>query len=173
MIERNSLLTLPAAAWIEQQILSAAQASGALEPFVRQAEKANNVPPGSLGRGLFQQTRTTFLLYSLLVLPHSIWTNRGEMKKLLDGLQSPLARGIQVTRMSGKSVLPLSEFLRHLRNAVSHANYDFHGQDFLFWDKSKAGTKIFEATLSNGQLTNLINDVGKRFANAALARRVP
>ena len=64
---------IPALAYIEAQILGRAVASGSIGCHVTATEDEYGLARGSLGKGVFWETRVLSLLYTLILFPKEHW----------------------------------------------------------------------------------------------------
>lgn len=170
MISRTKL-DLAAMAFVEQQILSDAAKTGELAPSTRRQEVRYQVRNGSFGSGVFPYVRLMSLMYCLFVVPREIWLTKDvSLRDRIDGLFA--LDGIRVLEQPKGRMPTISEFLRHIRNAVSHANFDFVPDYVEFWDgPNPAQPSNFRVQLSMLQLEELLSEVGGFLAN--LRNEVP
>ncbi len=155
---------VPALAYIEQQILGRAVASGSLRNHVGIVEAEYGLPLGTLGNGLFWQTRLLSLLYVLVLFPREYWRIDEE---------DPVYREIE-KRWSIDCICVLTPdqkyentvywFIHRLRNALAHANIVFHGDEIEisdYWNRKL----VYRARISNDEAMHFLEVVGSIMAN--------
>jgi hypothetical protein len=115
-------------------------------------------PDGPL---LHRQTRLLGLLYTLLVFPRERWNRDGLFEIVVE-------RALADKELSSASRKHLnSDFLRRIRNAVSHARVDFSDDAVTFRDGKDDAAPTFEATLSMRDAVNLLLVLGRAFHESA------
>ena len=156
---------IPAIAYIEAQILHRASAQGLLTPAVRSVEKEYGLRPGSLGSGIFLETRILSLLYSLIVIPKEFWSldQNHPIYSQIETLWSPKKENIIVDQSHWEN--PTYKFIHHLRNSLAHANFEFNSGHFVFWDQYKEKPETYRATLSIQSIQHFLEVVGSLLAN--------
>ena len=101
------------------------------------------------------------LLYGLFVVPKEMWKPKNTTNFTFE------------TRKHFSSVAPINfstdEFMRLLRNAVAHANFEVlvEQSTYRFWNVNRKGKKNFEVTITHGGLGEFVSEVGKYFINYA------
>ena len=151
---------IPTAAFIEYYVLE-----DALERDVSiKNASAKIVPRFGLkhsGPFLHRQTRLLGMLYTLLVFPRERWARNGLLEVVVE-------RALADTEilLENKKLLN-ANFLRSLRNAVSHARIDFSEGSVTFRDGKNDQAPNFEAQLSIGAATNLLLVLGRAFHESA------
>lgn len=100
------------------------------------------------------------LLYGLLVVPKEMWEPKGTKTNFVFNTRN------QFTTTSS-APFSTDEFLRLLRNAVAHANFevDIEKAIYRFWNTNPRGERTFEVTVTHGGLGEFIGEVGKYFIN--------
>jgi hypothetical protein len=161
-------------AYIEHQILSDAAQSGSLSASVNRVEAGYGIAAGSLGLGVFPNVRMICLLYSLIVVPREIWLSHDA---LLQDKVNDLFSVDQFTFLllpDGRKPTAYG-FVRHIRNAVSHANFEFlPSGDLEFWDRPKPNApENFRVTLAISEVEHFLSIVGAFLANLRTANRQP
>ena len=158
---------IPRLAYIEAQILHRAAAAGALTESVRAVERDYNLAHGSLGNGVFLQSRVLTLLYCLVVVPKEVWaSNAGHPVYTRVSSNWTVPDGAVTRRREDDKGPPTYDFVRHLRNAVSHARFSFHDGSFHFWDqRTNEQEPSFRATLTVKQIEKFLETVGAILAN--------
>ena len=158
---------IPSLAYIEAQVVHQAVKRGALKDSVRAVETQYNFASGSLGDGVFLESRILSLLYCLVVVPREIWASSSEhpiYDMISKNWSVPFGAVIKPATVSDEKAT--YHFIRHLRNAVAHARFTFGGQRFHFWDqRPKEDMPSFRATISIYDLQLLLEVVGSAFAN--------
>ena len=125
---------IPALAYIEAQILGRAVASGSIGCHVTATEDEYGLAPGSLGKGVFWETRVLSLLYTLILFPKEHWKMGPN-----DPVYAEIARqwslrdNVAVTAKNEKYD-SIHGFIHRLRNALAHANVKFHKDTIEIWD---------------------------------------
>ncbi len=156
---------IPAIAYIEAQILHRASGQGLLAPAVQAVETEYGLSSGSLGGGVFLETRIISLLYCLIIVPKEFWgLSKGhsiysqvEERWSLDNVN------IKTDKSHWKE--PIYKFIHHLRNAMAHANFEFKSGHFEFWDQYKAKPETYRASLSTVEMQQFLEAVGSLLAN--------
>lgn len=162
---------IPALTYIEAQILHRASAKGLLLPAVQSVEAEYGLKPGSLGGGIFLETRTISLLYLLILIPKEFWC-LGEKDPVYERIStawSMKTTNIKTDRSNWHD--PIYRFIHHLRNAVAHANFFFDGSNFKFWDEHNNQEK-FRAVLSISSIQQFLEVVGSILANLRNERTI-
>lgn len=156
---------IPAIAYIEAQILHRASAQGLLAPSVHAVETEYRLKPGSLGSGVFLETRILSLLYLLIVVPKAYWSLGQDhpIYSQIEKLWSLEKVYIIVDESHWKE--PIYRFIHHLRNAMAHANLEFKSGNFVFWDQYKKKPEAYRATLSTEVMQRFLEVVGSLLAN--------
>ena len=110
---------------------------------------------------LHRQTRLLGMLYTLLVFPRERWNRVG----LLDVV---VERALADSELSeaNKKLLSL-DFLRCIRNSVSHARLDLSDDAITFRDGKNEQSLTFEVTLSIREAVNLVLVLGRAFHESA------
>jgi hypothetical protein len=158
---------IPTLAFIEAQVIHQAVGCGALADSVRAVEKQYSLATGSLGDGVFLESRIMSLLYCLVVVPKEIWASNAE---------HPVYRAIAKAWSVPKETVsrhrrgfwdrPTYQFIHHLRNAVSHANFSFESGRFSFWDRRPNEERpFFQASIAVDELQKFLEIVGALLAN--------
>jgi hypothetical protein len=155
---------IPALAYIEAQILDRASTQGLLAPVVRSVEAENGFQLGILGSGVFLQTRIVSLLYSLIVVPKEYW-GLGQDHQIYGQIKNSWSLElVSISVNTRRWQDPVYGFVHHLRNAMAHANFEFHGGDFEFWDQHSNKPETYRATLSTEAMQKFLNIVGRQLA---------
>ena len=156
---------IPAIAYIEAQILHRASGQGLLAPSVRAVETEYGLNPGSLGSGIFLETRIISLLYSLIVVPKEFWSLSKEhpIYSQIEDRWSLDKVNIKTDQSHWKE--PVYRFIHHLRNAMAHANFEFKSGNFEFWDQYKNKPETYRASLSTEVMQQFLETVGSLLAN--------
>lgn len=101
------------------------------------------------------------LLYMLLVVPREIWESSHE-----SGTQFPFSTKELFTFQVG-SAGDNWQFLRLMRNAISHANFDMNETgNYTFWNINRDGIRNFEVTIHHRDLFSFISEIGKYYLNS-------
>ena len=106
------------------------------------------------------QGTVILLMCGLLVIPKEIW----EKSKI--NFQFTTRDKFVVKTLPTDSNLDTLNFLRLLRNSLSHANFsiDVTNAKLTFWNNYK-GTKNFEVEIGYGNLGEFLAEVGKYYVN--------
>ncbi|WP_343115874.1 HEPN family nuclease [Ostreiculturibacter nitratireducens] len=151
---------VPTAAFIEYYVLEEALGR---DVSIRRAS-STVVPKFGLkpnGPFLHKETRLLGMLYTLLVFPRERW-NREDLIEIV------VERALADKELSSTSRKLLnSDFLRHMRNAVSHARVDFSDDAVTFRDGKNDAALTFEASLSIPDSVNLLLVLGRAFHESA------
>jgi HEPN pEK499 p136 len=155
---------IPRLAYIEAQILHRAARLGSLNSTARLVEVEYKIPPGTLGNGIFFQTRTLSLLFLLIVLPKEYWVLKETAPIYSKTEQSWSVNNVRVVIDSNDFKNPVYAFIHHLRNAVAHAHFEFVDNTFVFWNQKNKQT-TYKAEVSFIVLENFLEVVGSIMSN--------
>ena len=156
---------IPALGYIEAQILHRASAQGLLVPAVRSVEAEYGLQPGSLGNGVFLETRILALLYTLIVVPKEFW-NLGQNHQIYGQISKYWSlENVNINVDKSPWQEPVYKFVHHLRNAMAHANFEFKSGNFEFWDQFRNNPESYRATLSTTAMQQFLEVVGALLAN--------
>jgi len=156
---------IPAIAYIEAQILHRASAQNLLAPSVRSVEAEYGLQQGSLGSGVFLETRILSLLYTLIVVPKELW-NLSKTHSIYGQIETSWSlETVDVITDQSHWEVPVYKFVHHLRNAMAHANFKFKGGSFEFWDQYKNKPETYRAKLSVQVMQQFLEVVGSLLAN--------
>ena len=163
---------IPKIAYIEAQILHQASTQGLLASSVRSVEAKYGLPQGSLGSGVFLETRILTLLYSLIVVPKEFWnlSENHPIYRQIKETWSLEAVSIIVDKSHWKE--PIYRFIHHLRNAMAHANFKFKNGNFEFWDQHKNKPETYRAMLTTPEMQHFLEVVGSLLANYTPAKGI-
>jgi hypothetical protein len=151
---------IPTAAFIEHYVLEEALGR---DVSIKKAS-ATVVPRFGLssnGAFLHRQTRLLGMLYTLLVFPRERWKRDGLIDVIVER-----ARADSELSAANKKLLSL-DFIRCIRNAVSHARIDFTDDAITFRDGKTEESLTFEETLSIREAMNLVLVLGRAFHESA------
>lgn len=103
----------------------------------------------------------------MIVVPKEVWNpaSNDTIYKVLES-QKPLDLFTvkQWTRPANEH--PMRDFLRHLRNAVSHVNFSLDSDgNFEFWDKNGSGVENYRVFIARDDLAAFLSTVGAALAN--------
>lgn len=155
---------IPAYAYAEAQVLHRAAKLGLLNSTARLVEAEHNYPLGTLGNGIFFQTRTLSLLYLLIVLPKEYWVLK-ETAPIYNKIEQLWSvNNIRVVIDSNDFKNPTYAFIHHLRNAVAHAHFEFVNNTFVFWNQKNKKT-TYKAEVSLSAMESFLEVVGSHMAN--------
>ena len=151
---------VPTAAFIEHYVLEEA-----LERDVSIRKASSIVVPrfGLVPTGPFlhRQTRLLGMLYTLLVFPREQWKRDGLIEVVVE-------RALADNELSEKNKGLLNlDFLRSMRNAVSHARIEFTEETVTFRDGKNEVSLTFEKTFSMLEVVNLVLVLGRAFHESA------
>lgn len=106
------------------------------------------------------QGTVVLLMYGLLVVPREIWEKNETNFPFL-------TRGKFSIKMPTDGNLNTFDFLRLLRNSLSHANFsiDVDDERVTFWNKRANGSRNFEADIAWNDLGEFLAEVGKYYVN--------
>jgi len=111
----------------------------------------------------FYQTKNQgtviLLMYGLMVIPKEIWEKKTTEFEFLTRKKFEI-------NISPNDNLDTLDFLRLMRNSLSHANFsiDIPNSKFKFWN-NKDAVKNFEVEINFGDLGEFIAEVGKYYIN--------
>ena len=156
---------IPKIAYIETQILCNPDTRGILAPAVRAVEKKYGLEDGSLGDGIFLQTRIITLLYSLILFPKEFWSlgKDNDIYRKINDVWSTDSVSIITDKSHWED--PIYKFIHHLRNSIAHVNFSFRDNEFEFWDQNKKNVEKYRAILSTASIQKFLEVVGSMFAN--------
>ena len=160
---------IPRLAFIEAQVIHQAVPRGALAESVRAVETQYGQASGSLGDGVFLESRVVTLLYCLVVIPKQIWAFKKEhpVYQAIAKTWSVPEWAVSLHRNKEEfQKQPAYHFIHHIRNAVAHVNFSFEGPQFVFWDLRPNETKpSFRASIATHELLKFLEIVGALLAN--------
>ena len=122
----------------------------------REANQLQNCP----GFQLKNQGTLLMLLYGLLVIPREMWQHEG-----VPDFQFA-SRG-SFHFCIGQSNMQSSNFLRFMRNAIAHANFDIVDLQrglYEFWNIGRNGCD-FKVRISQKGLCSFVTEVGQYYIN--------
>jgi hypothetical protein len=155
---------IPRFAYIEAQILHRAARLGSLNFTARLVEVEYKIPPGTLGNGIFFQTRTLSLLYLLIVLPKEYWVLK-EAAPIYSKIEKSWSiNNVKIVIDINDFKNPVYAFIHHLRNAVAHAHFEFVDNTFVFWNQRNKQT-TYKAEVSFSAMESFLEVVGSLMAN--------
>lgn len=155
---------IPGWGYIEAQILHRACAEGRLASTVRSVEIEYGLQPGSLGIGVFLETRILSLLYLLIVVPKEFWS-LNKKHQIYDRIKEIWSlEMVDITVCNSPWQDPIYRFIHHLRNAMAHANFKFENRNFEFWDQNQQ-RETYRAKLSTAEMEKFLEVVGSLLAN--------
>jgi hypothetical protein len=157
---------IPAWAFINMQIIQDANSSGMLLPSIRRVEEGYQLPPNSLV--VINSAYLLSLLYCLIVVPKELWL-RDKHHPFFARINPDDLLGLFVIKQKSPDFdsEPVYNFLRHLRNAISHVRFSI-GEDevFTFWDQRyESSLRHFEASASRRSMEIFLSTVGSLLAN--------
>ena len=160
------MIDIPRLAFIEAQIIHRAARAGALKPFVRDVELQYKAEHGTLGTGVFLETRILGLLYFLILVPKELWglDSSYQIYTRLENSfpMSDVTVTVDESRYSGQ----LYKFVHHLRNALGHVRFKFEAGSFEFWDwDPRAKVEPYRAIIQLPKLISFLEVVGSDLAN--------
>jgi len=152
--------------YFEAHILHRAAREGLLAPLVRAIEDEAGLPEGYYGTGVFYEVHVAGLLYCLIVVPKESWCLE-EANPIYEeiGKRWSLERAeILISRR--RELGNVYQFIRHLRNAIGHGNFEFRDQGaFEFWDcDPRSGVETYRARLSKEALEEFLETAGRLMA---------
>lgn len=100
------------------------------------------------------------LLYGLLVIPKEMWEPKGTKTKFAFNTRNHFSLSPNIST---------DEFLRFLRNAVAHANFEviIEQSKYRFWNTTPKGDINFDVSIAHGGLGEFVAEIGKYFINEA------
>lgn len=106
------------------------------------------------------QGLTISLLYMLLVVPREMWENQQA-----NGTQFPFTTRNLFETEKG-SDFDTWNFVRCMRNSVSHANFDMNNQGkYTFYNIQQNGNVNFKVKIMHSDLFKFITEIGKYYIN--------
>lgn len=153
---------IPQRAFINAQVIQDAITSGDLERVLAKWATHYGMPNYTL----LNPAHVASLLYCLIVVPKEIWNPPSN-----DNVFKQMERTGAMALFTIKQWKPpanenhLRDFLRHLRNAISHAKFSVdENQGFEFWDESN-GSETYRVVISLNNLSVFLSRVGALLAN--------
>ncbi len=106
------------------------------------------------------QGTVILLMYGLLVVPREIWERSGTNFRFLTRSKFSVA-------IPTDGNLDTFDFLRLLRNSLSHANFSIDASQarVTFWNNRPDGTKNFETEIAWDDLGEFLAEVGLYYVN--------
>jgi len=101
------------------------------------------------------------MLYTVLVFPRERWKRDGLIGHVIERASSDIELSAANKRLLS------ADFIRCLRNAVSHARIDLTDDAITFRDGIADKGPIFEVTLSIREAVNLLLVLGRAFHESA------
>jgi hypothetical protein len=151
---------IPTAAFIEHDVLEEALGR---DVTIKQAS-ATVVPRfGLLSNGAFlhRQTRLLGMLYTLLVFPRERWKRDGLLDVIVER-----ARADSELSAANKKLVSV-DFIRGVRNALTHARADFTADSVTCRDDKTEESLTFEVMLSIRKAMNIVLVLGRAFHEGA------
>ncbi len=120
----------------------------------------------SNGEYYHRQIRLLGMCYTLLVFPQQNWKR--------DGLLEIVVERAKIDKQLSKKCNDLlnTDFLRQLRNAVSHARIIFLDDSITFLDGPNGKPSTFEVTLTIGEAVNLLLVLGRAFHESTQVKEI-
>jgi hypothetical protein len=119
------------------------------------------------GFHLKNQGTMLILLYGLLVVPREMWWQQPNLPEFAFETR----RHFQFD--NGNPDMSATDFLRFLRNAIAHANFDIVDLDagiYEFWNMPPNGRINFAVRISHNESGQFITEVGRYYINCVLPR---
>jgi hypothetical protein len=99
-------------------------------------------------------------LYALLVIPKELLKNQPEIDNEFRNLNSTIEKLMKHSKSTYKKEQISIDYIRHIRNAVSHASVEYFPdkKEIVFKDKNPRNLKeTFEVTIPFGEIMTIIN----------------
>ncbi len=148
---------IPQRAFIDAQVLQLAVESNQLRPSLEAVSTRYDLRDYSL----LGPAHAAGLLYNLIVVPRELWWSTELLARLEE--RNPLA-------FFSFSVAPgsVEELIRHLRNAVAHADFSVSSSGTFTFNDRRTGDEAprFVASIELRQLQAFLSVVGAEMANA-------
>lgn len=143
---------------LSERLVSAPNTS--ISEFMREfkeAQQLNHVDFNLKNQGLLIS-----LMYGLLVLPKEMWEPKGTKTNFAFKTRKNFS-------LSPYVCFSTDDFLRLLRNAVAHANFEviIEQSKYRFWNTTPKGDRNFDVTITHGGLGEFVAEIGKYFINQA------
>ncbi len=161
-------MEIPQWSWYNGRFLFAFQEaletdnSKSLGDFFGEFKENNELTPPFIFQ-LKNQGVIISLLYTLLVIPRETWENN-----LNTGTSfSFKTRENFKIEIGQKTSSDNWEFLRLMRNSISHANFSINVEqsEYCFWNENNSNVKNFKATISHEGIGKFITEIGKYYIN--------
>ena len=158
---------IPRMAFVEAQVLQHPMTLEACRSVIPEIERQYQVPTGSLGDGIFYQSRILSLLYTLIVFPKEVWS-LDQADPLYDEVSKKVDIDGFVVR-SGRQDFkdPHYNLVHRIRNAVAHANIEFKEPNIIFQDRNG-----WQATASLEVVWRFLTEIGAIMANLRNSRTI-
>jgi hypothetical protein len=158
---------IPSMAFIEAQVIQHPMTLEACRSVIQEIERQYQVPTGSLGDGIFYQSRILSLLYTLIVFPKEVWS-----LDQADPFYEEVSRKVDINGFlvqSGKRDFedPHYNLVHRIRNAVAHANVEFKEPNIIFSDRNG-----WQATASVEVVWHFLSEIGAIMANLRNSRGI-
>jgi hypothetical protein len=151
-------IDIPKLAFLEHEVFMEAHKLGALNIANGNILVAKGLDREALPPPPYLQTRILSCLYLLLVFPRELWNGTEAGRLVLKHLEDD-------ARLKSLCKSNLNDFLRHIRNSISHARVSVTPEGITtFVDMSFKGEETFCAVLSLEQVQLLLLVVGSAFA---------
>ena len=168
----NSREEIPQWCWYNGQFIFNFQESlqnkpnQSIQEYFNQFKNRNELD--NIDFNLKNQGMVLMLLYGLLVIPREIW----------ERTDTTYFQGISIHHfeftIQPESTIDTSLFIRMMRNAISHANFeiDYQANSYKFWNINNNGQRTFEVKISHEGLGCFLTEIGKYYINEVKNRNV-
>ncbi|MBU2538968.1 MAG: hypothetical protein KKH22_11075 [Proteobacteria bacterium] len=173
---KNLRHEIPARSFINAQIIQAARSTNDFKAAIQNVLSLPLYSKQGLNEYQFENPAyIASLLYCLIVVPKELWAKTKDSKIYREIEKHDPQKFFQVTKSSAKDEeFPVFHFIRHIRNAVSHANYSIDiNLTFTFWDMPQGKSDAeWEVVVEANNLMNFLSLVGSTLANEGLTNQL-
>ena len=127
--------------------------------------KSNSTPPIKSYFEFVNMGNIMGLAYTSLVVPKELFTNKDIANEFFKSLEPKLSSWFVIE--NGDADTENFEFLRLLRNAISHANYELNLErnTLLLWNETRQGQVNFKVSCEISKFVNLCLEIGSFMSN--------
>jgi hypothetical protein len=155
---------IPQSAFINAQVIHDAMIDGDLRRSLAKWRTHYNIPDLSL----INPAHVASLLYCLIVVPKEVWDppSNDDVYKLIDMCKPKPLDLFTIRTWAPPTEHPVRDFLRHLRNAISHVKFSVDSEyNFEFWDNKRNGVENYRVVITLDNLAKFLTLVGAQLAN--------
>ncbi len=153
---------IPQSAFINAQVIHDAMVDYDLERSLTQWSEHYKIPKWNL----INPAHVASLLYCLIVVPKELWDPPSNDDVFVQiGKYRPLDLFTVRRWTQPANENCIRDFLRHLRNAISHVRFTVDGKhNFEFWDERQR-VENYRVSITRDKLARFLSIVGHQLAN--------